>query len=658
MKYRPEIDGLRTVAVLPVILFHAGAAPFSGGFVGVDVFFVISGYLITTILIGELEEGRFSIINFYERRARRILPALFFVMLCTLPFAWAWMQPSQLKDFAQSLWAVSIFGSNVLFWKTSGYFAAAADEKPFLHTWSLAVEEQYYVLFPVFLFLAWRFGRNRVFWMITFFAAGSLLISEWGWRNEPKANFFLFPTRAWELFAGSIAAFVIKTHGIRTNQILAGVGLLAILYSIFFYTEATPFPSLYALLPVGGSVLIVLFATKETFAGALLSTRPFVGIGLISYSAYLWHQPLFAFARIRATEAPSFTLMMVLSVVALGLAWFSWRFVERPFRLKDVTSRRLIFSVSLTGIVFFVALGLVGNALNPRFEQYWLAKQPQNVRDTYVVLARANPELSNWGADEFGNQDLSECRFNARNPTPDVQERLFGCVEKYGPGVLILGDSHAMDLYGVVASRFADAPFIVGITQGGCRVFDWDPGCHYDDTAAFVAEHPGVFGKVIFEQAGVFLLQEDNGTKGSREMFSNLRLTQPVEHIVPDLEHIKIGVDYVAELSKSVPVVWFLPRTEPHIGKNYVLRNGCEGRYFFREGQVELFDTLERVIAAEVDAVGADQLSWVSQNDLFHFDLSKDYMTCDTLYWSDGDHFSETGEVLFGARLPDDFIRF
>ncbi|MCB1707013.1 MAG: acyltransferase, partial [Halioglobus sp.] len=137
MKYRPEIDGLRTVAVLPVILFHAGAAPFSGGFVGVDVFFVISGYLITTILIGELEEGRFSIINFYERRARRILPALFFVMLCTLPFAWAWMQPSQLKDFAQSLWAVSLFGSNILFWKTSGYFAAAADEKPFLHTWSL-----------------------------------------------------------------------------------------------------------------------------------------------------------------------------------------------------------------------------------------------------------------------------------------------------------------------------------------------------------------------------------------------------------------------------------------------------------------------------------------------------------------------------------------
>ena len=644
--------------MLPVILFHAGAAPFSGGFVGVDVFFVISGYLITTILIGELEEGRFSIINFYERRARRILPALFFVMLCTLPFAWAWMQPPQLKDFAQSLWAVSLFGSNFLFWKTSGYFAAAADEKPFLHTWSLAVEEQYYVLFPIFLFLAWRFGRNRVFWMITILAAGSLLISEWGWRNEPKANFFLFPTRAWELFAGSIAAFLIKTHGIRTNNILSGIGLLAILYSIFFYTEATPFPSVYALLPVGGSVLIVLFATNETLAGRLLSTRPFVGIGLISYSAYLWHQPLFAFARIRMTEAPSLAIMLGLSVVALLLAWFSWRFVERPFRLKAVTSKRLIFSGSLVGIVFFVALGLVGTALNPRFEQYWLAKQPENVRETYGILARANPELSNWGADAFGNVDLSDCRFNTRLPTPEVQERLLSCAEKYGPGVLILGDSHAMDLYGVVASRFPDHPFIAGITQGGCRVFDWEESCHYDDTAAFLAEHPEVFGKVIFEQAGVFLLQEENGEKGSREMFSNLRLTQPVAHIVPDLEHIRIGVDYVAELSKSVPVVWFLPRVEPHIGSNYILRNGCEGKYFFREGQVALFDNLERVIAAQIDAVGSDRLTWVSQNELFHIDLAKDFMTCDDLYWSDGDHFSETGEVLFGSRLPDDFVKF
>ena len=160
MNYRREIDGLRALAVLPVILFHAGFETFSGGFVGVDVFFVISGYLITTIILAELEQGRFSIVNFYERRARRILPALFLVMLVCIPFAWIWLLPSDMKDFSQSLIAVAIFASNILFWRESGYFDTAAELKPLLHTWSLAVEEQYYVLFPLFLMLFWKLGKR------------------------------------------------------------------------------------------------------------------------------------------------------------------------------------------------------------------------------------------------------------------------------------------------------------------------------------------------------------------------------------------------------------------------------------------------------------------------------------------------------------------
>lgn len=176
MKYRSEIDGLRALAVLPVILFHAGFKVFSGGYVGVDVFFVISGYLITNILILELEEGSFSIARFYERRARRVLPALFFVMLWCLPFAYVWMWPSQFRDFTQSLAAVVLFGSNILFWRKSGYYASDAELIPLLHTWSLPVEEQYYVLFPIFLLVLWRFGRQRVFWYIVFIAVISLLL--------------------------------------------------------------------------------------------------------------------------------------------------------------------------------------------------------------------------------------------------------------------------------------------------------------------------------------------------------------------------------------------------------------------------------------------------------------------------------------------------
>lgn len=360
MKYRPEIDGLRALAVVPVILFHAGFELFSGGFVGVDIFFVISGYLITSILVDDIENKRFSIVNFYERRARRILPALIFVMLVCIPFAWMWMLPSQMKDFTQSLAAVSFFASNFLFWHQSGYFEAAAEVKPLLHTWSLAVEEQYYLLFPIFLIAAWRIGKNRVFWMIVIFAIISLGLSEWGRRSMPMANFYLAPTRAWELLAGSIAAFVVYKRGVRANNALSLLGLAAILFAIFAYDTSTPFPSVYALVPVIGVVLLVLFAEKETLAAKFLRTRLFVGIGLISYSAYLWHQPLFAFARLKNFEAPTEYLMLSLVLASLGLALISWKFIEQPLRSRECFSRKSIFFASAFFCIAFTLIDFVG----------------------------------------------------------------------------------------------------------------------------------------------------------------------------------------------------------------------------------------------------------------------------------------------------------
>ncbi len=420
MKYRAEIDGLRALAAIPVILFHAGFELFSGGFVGVDVFFVISGYLITTILIEDIENKRFSIVNFYERRARRILPALFFVMLVCIPFAWMWMLPSQMKDFSQSLVAVSLFASNILFWQESGYFDAAAEEKPLLHTWSLAVEEQYYVLFPIFLILAWRFGKSRVFWMIVVMAAISLLLSEWEWRKQPTANFYLAPTRAWELFAGSIAAFVVQKQGVQKNNLLALVGLVAIIFSIFFYDETTPFPSVYALVPVLGVVLLVLYAEKETIAAKLLSTKGIVGIGLISYSAYLWHQPLFAFARIRSLEHPSLLYMSVLSLSSLLLAYFSWRFIEAPFRNNNFVTRSQIFSVSGTFLIAFMIFGYAGHK--------------EIINSNYSI-----EKFSNW-------RDINPCAVTQNNTAENLTDNILSECLEGDTNYILLGDSHAESL--------------------------------------------------------------------------------------------------------------------------------------------------------------------------------------------------------------------
>ena len=206
MRYRKDIDGLRALAVVPVVLFHAGVKAFSGGFIGVDVFFVISGYLITSLIVGEIEQGRFSIIRFYERRVRRIFPALFTLLIFVSVAASRLMMPKQFDEFATSVFATALFISNIVFWKEGGYFAEPAIEKPLLHTWSLAVEEQFYIAFPLFLFIVHRWLKGRwIAWLAPLVFA-SFAIGVWGVAHKPSATFYLAPTRAWELLLGSLLA--------------------------------------------------------------------------------------------------------------------------------------------------------------------------------------------------------------------------------------------------------------------------------------------------------------------------------------------------------------------------------------------------------------------------------------------------------------------
>lgn len=371
MDYRREIDGLRTLAVLPVVLFHAGVSSFSGGFVGVDIFFVISGYLITGILLSELECGRFSITNFYERRARRILPALFLIMAISIPFAWAAMLPSDMESFSKSVLAVSLFFSNVLFYREVGYFSATADEKPLLHTWSLAVEEQFYIFFPLLLLFVWRNRKDWLLGVVAVMAVMSLLLSEWGWRHNPEANFYLLPARVWELMVGALCAFFAARGYERPNNVASMVGLLAVCGSVFLYGNNVPSPSVFMLVPVLGAALIILYGKSGTFAARILGARFLVGIGLISYSVYLWHQPLFAFARILNSGEPHLWFMVFLSVVSVVLAYFTWRYVEQPFRNKALFDRKKIFTLSFLMIGLFASLGQLGarsEGFKQRFE--------------------------------------------------------------------------------------------------------------------------------------------------------------------------------------------------------------------------------------------------------------------------------------------------
>ncbi|MEM7215601.1 MAG: acyltransferase family protein [Pseudomonadota bacterium] len=455
MQYRAEIDGLRALAVVPVILFHAGLETFAGGFVGVDVFFVISGYLITTIIVEDLKNGSFSLADFYERRARRILPALLFVMAVCLPFAWMWLLPTAMVEFVHSMVAASFFSSNFLFWSRSGYFETAAELNPLLHTWSLAVEEQYYLLFPLFMIGIWRFGISRVSALLMTLLFASLLLAQWAVYNAPDAAFFLLPTRCWELLIGALAALHMSDKGhfrkSSVSQIGSLLGFLLIMLAIILYDKQTPFPGVYALIPTLGTVLIVLCAVPGTFVNSVLSFRPLVAIGLISYSAYLWHQPLFAFARHRLVETPSTLTMLGLCLLTLVLAYGTWRFVERPFRSRStVPSTQLIPSISVA-VVVVVSIG-------------------GGVQLSNGFAARLNMDVLELAATPYrylAQRDDGGCNRD------DSQIDLTGCIRgaDVSPTFALLGDSHAAALERSLTNEFAAAgKSYIQYTKNGCPV--------------------------------------------------------------------------------------------------------------------------------------------------------------------------------------------
>tara|TARA_B100001057_G_scaffold485632_1_gene565599 strand:+ start:5641 stop:6657 length:1017 start_codon:yes stop_codon:yes gene_type:complete len=336
LNYRAEIDGLRAIAVGAVILYHAkvsifGHQLFSGGFIGVDIFFVISGYLITSIILKELiTTGSFSFKHFYKRRVRRILPVLLLVMLVSLPFAWMYLLPNSFIDFSKTIFASLGFSSNFYFhYSGQQYGHESGLLKPFLHTWSLSVEEQFYILFPVTLFFTFRYFKKYLIYVLLFGFVLSLVLAEWTSRNYPSASFYFLHTRMWELLVGSILAYFEITFGHRSknqilNLILPSVGVLLIVHFILFFHDKILHPSLFTICPVIGVSLIIWFSNKDELITKILSTKLFVGIGLISYSLYLWHYPIFAFARITSFFENSFIKELFTGIVILILSIISY----------------------------------------------------------------------------------------------------------------------------------------------------------------------------------------------------------------------------------------------------------------------------------------------------------------------------------------------
>jgi len=367
IKYRPEIDGLRAIAVLAVIFYHTNVPGFSGGFVGVDIFFVISGFLITSIILKDIQEEKFSIARFYERRIRRIFPALFPVLAFTLVLGAYLFDEQPFIDLGKTIAATTLFSSNILFWHQAGYFATPSLQKPLLHTWSLAVEEQFYIFFPLALVLIHKYLKSRYFPVILIGLAISLGLSIYGVYHFADATFYLVPTRAWELLVGSILALKLLPNPshVWLRNLLSITGIALIIYSIGFYSEAMLFPGHNAIAPVLGAGVIIYSCKGEgtSIVNKLLSVRPLVFIGLISYSLYLWHWPFVAFTKYLMFRPFNGFERASIILASLAVSTLSWKYIEQPFRGQQMLlpDRTKLFAVS--GVVMIIAVS-VGGVIN------------------------------------------------------------------------------------------------------------------------------------------------------------------------------------------------------------------------------------------------------------------------------------------------------
>jgi peptidoglycan/LPS O-acetylase OafA/YrhL len=407
LTYRPDIDGLRAIAVLGVLFFHAVSgsgigveAGLSGGFVGVDVFFVISGYLITGLILQELRKGQFHLVKFWERRIRRILPALAAVVITCVIAGWFLLLPDDFKKLGDSVFAQSLLASNIYFCLYTGYFAPPVDSTPLLHTWSLAVEEQFYLLFPLLL-IALKYVPRKAFGpVILVLCVLFFSLTVYCSYVAPELNFFMLPTRAWELLIGAwLASLTSRPETPRwLDESLAWAGLAAIFYAMLTFDQHTRFPGVATLFPCGGTALIIWANSRAmTSAGKILSLRPIVFVGLVSYSLYLWHWPILMFASYWSFSNPSALHQMSLLFLSFIVAVLSWKFIETPFRKRLILKTRgQIFSFAGVTFAILMAAGIVvdqGRGFPSRFSPQALAYASGSADQGYRIdLPRALAE--------------------------------------------------------------------------------------------------------------------------------------------------------------------------------------------------------------------------------------------------------------------------
>ena len=549
IKYRPDVDGLRALAITSVVAYHCGLPWASGGFVGVDVFFVISGYLIGSLVYTEIKGRRFTLSAFYARRARRILPALLAVLIFSYVAVIVLFSPRETSEFAKSALTTITSSSNIYFWKSTNYFAAGTELNPLLMTWSLGVEEQFYLLFPLLMIILSRFKRRWQFTGLALLALLSLAGSIWGSLHRPVPTFYLLPTRAWELSAGVLLCMfeLERPHtkgSIRpmVANILSAAGLALIVLAVVHFDRTTPFPGGAALLPVFGAVLII--GTRSGLVNRALSWRPVVFVGLISYSWYLWHWPLLSFVRAVSYAGTSTQLSGLICLLSLGIAILSYWFVERPFR-RSTTPKILLlkrYGIALVLIAIPSAYFIASNGLPGRYP---------SVRSLDQLVEQVESD---------------ECLVH----TSVIHPPLYApCVPPgNGPAVALIGDSHAAALasalrpigwssgYRLVELNKGSCPPLLGVTPSYGDSVLFEREClQFNQERLDYIEHESEIRVVVLAAYWSAPLYSENRSEDSIGKPANSKITDPAKNG----ELFEQGLDaMVSRLIKSGKVVYIV----------------------------------------------------------------------------------------------------
>ncbi len=629
LSYRPEIDGLRAIAVAAVILYHSKISflnqkIFTGGFIGVDIFFVISGYLITSIILQELKTTKdFSFKNFYERRVRRILPVLLLVILTSIPFALLILMPASLVDFSKSITYSLGFSSNFYFHYSGQIYGAESGLlKPFLHTWSLSVEEQFYILFPLILFFIYKKLNKSIFsfFLITFFLSISIAI--WGSKTYPSFYFYALFSRGWEVLAGSLLAYFELKFGRRGkkkifNFFLPSIGLILILHSFLFFEDSMRHPSLTTLSPIIGVCLIIWFSNQNEIITKILSYKIFVGVGLISYSLYLWHYPIFAFARITGIIEADIIKKILLAVIIFFMSILSYFLIEKPARQRKFNFKKILISI----IIFSSVISI--------FSFYTIYKNGKiNKVNKYISKQVSSPLYQ------------SQCKFSS-DKSDFLDENFFkidfvNCKKNLGKFILILGDSHSLDLFNSLAKVSSKNNFIIGLNKGGCRPSkNEDKKCQYYNALDFIINNKDDIKYIFYNQKGSYFLKD--------------YISLPV-----NLDKINKTFNYLTELKKVTNKLYFIG---PHMEQKKNLsrkdiKNILKNKLPLDNTKYDLLKLDEKLAIISKK----NEIKYISQIQAINFKFNKDFLVDSNLTYSNGDHWSDYGEIYFGKKLISNSI--